>query len=231
MDNTTQTSTHKKKRNNKSGKSVAKPTPKQEPKSEIKEEVKQEPFVEQKVVIDYAIIKQTLIDALPKERSEEADNKLIEKSIELSKDLPERPMKLQYQHFRFGFRFYLGLLDEKPPAWENSIYNINWCPVAWSDGFVLEKLHTQGVKWPLQDRKGAWFIPQITKHEDLPPPSGSAPTDQYINDLIRYNDFNKLEALKPYEKQIKECSEHTCARWLVWDQGNVLWLTLDVSYK
>lgn len=166
--------------------------------------------------MDYKAAKTKLLNDLPKHDNAPDDvileiyNDLKEKAIILSKELPVKPMKLEFHWFRFGFDFYIGLLNEDP---KTSIYNMEWTPVDDFTGNLLSHETTKGIKWPIQDSKGEWFVPEIKTYEKVPPPSGSTPTDQYIDSLIQWNDLKKLKALEPYKFIVEKNYERTYAQW------------------
>jgi len=127
--------------------------------------------------------------------------RVVEKVKEATKGLQTQEMTLHNQWFRFGFGLYYGEKQGKE----------KFIPIAYEDGVILEwqVKHDNEPWWPVKDPEtGTYCLLKVTLNE-IPPPSGSMPTDQYINkllDRVKWHDkeaMKILEALKPYASLIK----------------------------
>lgn len=146
----------------------------------------------------------------------DADNRLgqgdyfevAKKVKKVAKGLPVEEMTLHRQMFRFGFDIYYGEKEGEK----------QYIPISWEDGVLLERQTNKSKKpwWPMKDpESGNYYLLNVTV-DKIPPPTGSTPTDQYLQDLV--NRVNKyfieeamkiLTALKPYASMIKNnCGDH-----------------------
>lgn len=131
----------------------------------------------------------------------------ISKVKEATQELPVQEITLHYQTFRFGFSFFYG----------ENVSEKQMIPISWQDGVILkwQKENNEQPVWPIKDPKtNAYFIPKVTVNT-MSPPSGSMPTEQYLEDLLKYSQryFDArstkiLNVLTPYAKQLKEYREH-----------------------
>ena len=130
----------------------------------------------------------------------------IETLREVTKGLPNKPMTLFFQTYRFGFSFFYGKFED-----EN-----RFLPIEYSDGVLLkyQRLHKEPTSCPIFDpQTKEYFVPEV-ELKYLDPPSGSMPTDQHLDIMIRHrcfnNDYDKiLQVLTPYAKQLKNYAEST----------------------
>jgi hypothetical protein len=129
----------------------------------------------------------------------------IAKVKQASEGLISKNMTLYHQNFRFGFSFYYGENEGEKKL----------VPISKQDAnLLLWQLanDAEGSWWPIKDPlTNSFFKPKITV-KDLPPPSGSTPTNQYLSDLLKWASFNRegreysiLEALTPYSQKILDC--------------------------
>jgi len=142
---------------------------------------------------------------------------------ETTKNLKRLPMRLIRQGFRFGFGFSYGIIAKESPELADTyvmvdfidfknLYNLykdalkddeNKTP--WSK-VEIKKVDADKIDnyWPLEI-DGKWFVPQITQVEWKKPPSGSMPTEKYVDQLLRYpcgESQNILRCLLPYAEQL-----------------------------
>lgn len=167
---------------------------------------------------DFDVEKRKLLKDTPKkiEDFKNYDCKtLCEKFATLTSELEERPIKLNFQRFRYGFSYFMGFIEEDPKdAFYQSVYHKPWVAVEWVEGILWNHVEElKELKIPLKDNNGKWFVPKITKRNELDPPTGSMLTGQYIDMLIERRDVEKLKALKPYEEEIEACNENTYKKY------------------
>ena len=140
----------------------------------------------------------------------------VNKLGEVTKDLPSKPLTLFHQTYRFGFPFFYGFFKEED----------RYIPISYQQGVLIkyQKKHEQKPVCPILDPKtNEYFVPDV-EVEILPPPTGSTPTDQHLQDMYKYRYHNRkyyniLKVLTPYAKQIKECDENLFEKLVVFKSG------------
>jgi len=131
------------------------------------------------------------------------------KSVALTQGLLQKDIILHYHWFRFGFPLYYG---EKQGEQK-------FLPIPINDGKILSWQLENEISnscWPIKDPStNSYFIPKVTENK-IPPPSGSCPTDQYLDRLVKVARMSKdskeyriLEALTPYAGLISNCGGWT----------------------
>lgn len=137
--------------------------------------------------------------------------------------LPEKKVSIRRQGFRYGFSYYYGIFEDRDSDYicispqEGML--LRWLSSKKDDGETDEIFNARkGFVWPLFDAENdEYFIPLFEKVKSLPPPSGSMPTDQHIDDLVRHSryhlaSYRELKSLTPYAKMIAECNSNTYHR-------------------
>lgn len=140
-------------------------------------------------------------------------------------NLPRKKFILHRQGYRFGFTFYYGDIVGST--------NDKYLPIPFATGTVLTWISKNNVNsddsseenkssesndyvWPLKDFEGNYFIPECTV-KIYGPPSGSMPTSQHIDEMLRASIYNSnymkiLISLTPYAEQLAESYPMTYLR-------------------
>lgn len=128
------------------------------------------------------------------------------RKVALEYGFPREEMTLHHHLFRFGPHLYYG---EKPGQ-------LKFIPISRADGMILadQMNDPDGPCWPIQDTDtNTYFFPKVTENR-IPPPSGSCPTDQYLDRIVRRADWDRsskeyriLEALVPYAELFHQMSK------------------------
>jgi len=156
------------------------------------------------------------------ELSEEIENKITEYKIikhkemkHITKDLNKISINLIRQTFRFGFCFCYGIFTNDKDS--------DYICISHDDGFIINRSfkNKEEFYWPVKHSKtGEYFIPFIENEiEYKKPPSGSTPTDQYIDSLLEHCRYSEeptkiLKCLVPYATQLYCYSPKTYLRLL-----------------
>ena len=123
---------------------------------------------------------------------------MLDKMKAVTGDLKRVKITLYRQCFRFGFSFSYAVTEDG-----------DYVCVSFNDYIILRVHESDESKdvpnfWPLKCGD-EYFVPEITEIKFLDPPSGSMPTEQYVDRLCRYpygSDRKILQCLLPYAEQL-----------------------------
>lgn len=129
----------------------------------------------------------------------EKRQEMLDKIKVVTRDLKRVKITLYRQCFRFGFSFSYAVTEDG-----------EYICVSHNDYIILRINHESDEMkdipnfWPLKQNE-EYFVPEITEIKFLDPPSGSMPTEQYVDQLCRYPSGNArkiLQCLHPYAEQL-----------------------------
>lgn len=126
------------------------------------------------------------------------------------------------QNFRFGFNYFYGRIEGikeymKIPYLDGAMMGWMYLQSGKKRTSKCESHHSvqmgkdknipedeiRNYTWSIL-YNDEWVIPNIVSYEWYPPTSGSMPTDQFIENLLRLRKIEEVKALAPYAKQLAE---------------------------